>query len=79
MMRDDYNDSFALVAAGANCPMPYCGALTLAFRPKTTTAEMEEPWEFRCPRCGTEFSTSEDRLLFHSVQEEWLRGGIHSA
>jgi hypothetical protein len=78
-MRDDWEDSLALVAAGANCPVPHCGALTLAFRPKNTAVNITELWEFRCPRCGTEFITSEDKLLFHSVQEEWLRGGIHSA
>jgi transposase-like protein len=78
-MRDDWDDSIALVAAGANCPVPFCGALTLAYRPKTISGETPQQWEFKCPHCGTEFTPSDDQLLFQSVQEEWLRTGIHSA
>jgi len=78
-MRDDWDESISLVAAGANRPIPGCGALTLAYRPQASSGETPEAWEFQCPCCGAEFTTSDDQLLFQSVQEEWLRTGIHSA
>ena len=78
-MRDDWDESISLVAAGANCPISGCGALTLAYRPQASSGETPEAWEFQCPCCGAEFTTSDDQLLFQSVQEEWLRTGIHSA
>jgi hypothetical protein len=79
-MKDDWNEASDLLAAGTSCPMPDCGALTIAYRP--TDRDLRticEPWEFTCPRCGAEFTAHERDLLFQSVREEWLRSGIHSA
>lgn len=79
-MTEDWDQESDLVAAGTNCPMPDCGALTLTYRPKCWDAQTaDEPWEFKCPRCGVEFMAFENDLLFRSIRREWLRAGIYSA
>jgi len=78
-MKDHRTHDAHLLAAGSSCPMPECGALALAYRPAKEDSVAAGLWEFTCPRCGFEFAAFEEDLLFRSVQEEWLRAGIHSA
>lgn len=79
-MTDDWNEDSDLLAAGTSCPMPDCGVLTVTYRPECWDAETaDEPWEFKCPRCGVEFVAFENDLLFRSIRREWLRAGIYAA
>ena len=79
-MPCDREESDDLMAAGASCPMPDCGALTLAYRSSGNgERDNTEPWEFACPRCGIEFTVAECDLLFQSVPKDWLLAKVHGA
>ena len=69
-----------LLAAAASCPTEDCGAISLTYHlAEIAGPRSDDLWEFTCPRCGLEFLTPGDDLLFQSIREEWLRAGIHSA
>lgn len=80
-MLEDWDQSDEVVAAGSICPVSDCGALAISFRPPGATGrDNAKSWcEFTCPRCGTDFTTSEDELIFQSVPKEWLLARVHSA
>ncbi len=44
-----------------------------------TTRDHAESWEFTCPRCGLDFTVSEDELIFRSVPKDWLFTTVHFA
>jgi hypothetical protein len=72
-MSHDWDERDHEVAAGANCPMPDCGALAVSYRPSDgMAAEAAAPWEFTCPRCGIDFTVSDLDLVFHSVPKDCL-------
>jgi hypothetical protein len=76
-IRSNKKDVFA---AGTSCPMPDCGALTLAYRSIGDGGrDNAEPWEFTCPRCGVEFTVAKCDLLFQSVPRDWLLAKIQAA
>jgi hypothetical protein len=78
-MNGDLNLEDELLAAGTTCPLPDCDALIVAYRPAIGTEPVPNSlWEFRCPRCGVEFTRNDD-LLFQSIPEQWLLAGIHSS
>jgi len=71
-----------LRASGAICPMPECGALVVNYEPVNSFNVMvgaAAPRTFICPQCGSEFSASQDGLLFHSVPKEWLFASVSHA
>ena len=79
-MRDDWNDTADVLAAGAACPMPGCGEISFSYHSATLDRlGQNDPLEFKCSRCGFEFRTFDEDLLFHSVRREWLWAGNHSA
>lgn len=79
-MRDDWDELSAEVAAGAICPMPGCGAIGIAFRPKYSARNGHVgSWEFTCPRCQIDFMAPEQQFVFQSVPKEWLLAGIQTA
>ena len=60
VVPDDWEQQGEVIAAGTSCPMPDCGALTLACRSKGNGEhDNAEPWEFTCPHCGVEFTAAE--------------------
>jgi len=68
------------VAAGAICPVPDCGALTVAYRSADNPHRVDaEPWQFTCPRCEIDFTASEGDLIFQSVPKGWLVANAHGA
>jgi hypothetical protein len=79
-MIHDFADDNKLLAAGTNCPIPDCRALVVTYRPAN-----EEPgirsdlWIFICPRCGLEFVTPQEDLLFQSAEKSWFSSEIYSA
>lgn len=76
-MLHEWDESDDEVVAGATCPMSDCGALVLAYRPTDGRGRVKAaPWEFTCPRCGIDFTASEDRLIFQSVPKDWLCEGV---
>jgi hypothetical protein len=79
-MRNDWKDDADVLAAGATCPLPGCGELNFAYH--TTGPDGRSIYnglEFKCSRCGANFVTSDEDLLFHSIRREWLWAGNHSA
>jgi hypothetical protein len=79
-MLHDLEEFDDVVAAGAICPMPDCGALTLAYWSADDVGRDDaEPWEFTCPRCGFDFTVPEDELVFQSVPKDWLWAKVHAA
>ena len=67
------------VAAGANCPLPDCGAMVVSYRLSDSMGRDDaEPWEFTCPRCGIDFTVAEDELIFQSVPKEWLLAKVQA-
>jgi hypothetical protein len=79
-MTDDWRDECDVLAAGAICPMPGCEEINFTYHSATLRRlGMAYPLEFKCSRCGMEFTTIDDDLLFHSVRREWLWAGNHSA
>jgi hypothetical protein len=80
-MPDDRDEQDDVVAAGASCPIPDCGALAITYRPTEGVGRADsKPWEFTCPRCGIDFTVPEDELILQPVPKEWLvaRGASHS-
>ena len=79
-MSHDWDERDDEVAAGANCPMPHCGAMVVSYRPSDSIGrEQAEPWEFTCPRCGIDFTVSDADLIFQSVPKDWLLAKVHIA
>ena len=79
-MPDDWDEHDDVVAAGASCPVPDCGALAIAYRSMEDVGrDHSEPWEFTCPRCGTDFTVPEDELILQSVPKERLVARVHVA
>jgi len=79
-MPDDWERREDLIAARTSCPMPDCGALTLAYGSIGNGGRSNtEPWEFTCPRCGVEFTAAEFDLIFQSVPKDWLLAEVHAA
>ena len=79
-MSHDWDERDDEVAAGANCPMPDCGALAVSYKPSDeVTPEAAEPREFTCPRCGIDFTVSDANLIFHSERKNWLLANVHVA
>ncbi len=78
-MRHEWEERDDEVAAGAICPIPDCGAIGVAFRPKYIRGGYAEPWEFTCPRCGIDFTVPEHELVFQSVPRDWLLARVHAA
>jgi predicted RNA-binding Zn-ribbon protein involved in translation (DUF1610 family) len=68
-------------ATGAICPVPGCGALTIAYRSADSGMRSlpEEPCHFVCDQCGFEFLASGRDLLFQSVPRDWLLAQISHA
>jgi hypothetical protein len=71
------------LVAGASCPMPACGTITISYKsvacPDGEARTNFLGWEFACPRCGTEFVPSRDELIFQSVPKNWLLASISHA
>ena len=68
------------MAAGAICPQPNCGALTIAFHSADRIGQDEaEPWGFTCSCCGIEFTVLGSDLVLQSVGYRWPFGEIHAA
>ena len=80
-MLDDLDESDEVVATASICPLPECGALVISFRsPRRAGCGTSESWnEFACPRCGIDFSVSQDELIFQSVPKSWLLARIQAA
>jgi len=79
-MRDDWEQRVDEVAAGAICPIPECGGIGIAFRPKYAGRSGNvESWWFTCPNCGTDFTAPDHQLVFQSVPKDWLLAGIQAA
>ena len=80
-MLDNWDERDDVVAAGAICPVPDCGALVASYRPsKCTGPDSARLWcEFTCLRCGTDFSVPEDELIFQSVPKDWLLARVQAA
>ena len=69
-----------VVAAGAICPLPDCGALAIDYRSSDGMGrDHSEPREFMCPRCGINFAIPEEDLIFQSVPRKWLWARIKAA
>lgn len=78
-MPDDWEQKEEVIAAGTSCPMPDCGALTVAYRSTDgVRRDHSEHWEFTCPRCGIDFTVPEDELIFQSVPKDWLLASVHA-
>ncbi len=79
-MSHDWEDCDGELAAAAICPMPDCGALAVAYHPTQSFGGQDaEPWEFKCPRCGIEFSVPEDELVVQSLPKGWPFGKVRAA
>ena len=79
MTSHEWENHDGEVAAGAICPLPDCGALTVAYRSTDgVDRDHSEPREFTCPRCWIDFTVPEDEPL-QSVPKDSLLAGIHLA
>jgi hypothetical protein len=80
-MLGNWDECDEVVAAGAICPVPDCGALVVSYRPRDRTGldRANSCCEFRCPRCGIDFTVLEDELIFQSVPKEWLLARVQAA
>ena len=79
-MKSEWRNIDEFFAAGASCPMPDCGEVNFTYHIENENAEgIPGLWEFTCSRCGIQFTTVEEDLLFHSVRRDWLWAGNHSA
>ena len=76
LILHEWKEEVDLRAAGTTCPMPRCGALVIAYEPADSLNELGRKlsarWDFVCCECGTEFSASQEDLLFHAVPREWV-------
>ena len=79
-MSHDWDERDDEVAAGANCPVPDCGALAVCYRPSDgVLCDEGERYEFTCPRCGIDFTVSHANLILHSVPKDWLLAKVQVA
>ena len=79
-MSRDWDERNDALAAGANCPMPDCGALAISYEASDGKERGgAELWEFTCPRCSSEFTVPEGQLIFKSVPKEWLLSKVQVA
>jgi hypothetical protein len=76
-MPGDVEQRDNVVVAGSTCPVAECSSLVFAYRSQAAH-EHDEPWDFACPRCGTEFLVPKEDLLLHSVPLEWLLAKTHT-
>jgi hypothetical protein len=69
-----------MLAAGARCPMPGRGSVAVAFmlaeKRDNAGRERFRDWLFVCQRCEFGFRTNRENVLFQSVPESWLLGGV---
>lgn len=80
IMPHDWKGREDVVAAGTSCPMPNCGALTIAYRSADDLQyDDTAQWEFTCSRCGIEFTVPKDDLVFRSVPTQWLFANVEAA
>jgi hypothetical protein len=75
-MPGDVEQRDNVVVAGSTCPVAECSSLVFAYR-SHVNHDHGEPWDFTCPRCGTEFLVPKEDLLLHSVPLEWLLAKTH--
>jgi predicted RNA-binding Zn-ribbon protein involved in translation (DUF1610 family) len=68
-----------VVAAAASCPVPGCGALTIAYTESKGSRRPSRLRLFTCPRCGYEFVLPPNKLIFQSVPRDWLLAKISEA
>lgn len=79
-MTDKWTFTTGQFAAGSTCPTPTCSEINFAYHSADDEKERQrELWEFTCSRCGLEYVTFDEDLLFHSVRRGWLWAGNHSA
>ena len=80
-MLDNRDERDEVVAAESICPVPDCGALVISYRqPDRAGRDNAKSWvEFRCTRCGIDFTVPEDELIFQSVPKEWLLARVQAA
>jgi hypothetical protein len=79
-MRDDWGHDVDVLAAGATCPVAGCGEINFTYHASSADGpSICGGLDFKCSRCGADFITFDDDLLFHSVRREWLWAGNHSA
>jgi len=78
---DDWDERDEVVAEGSICPLPDCGALVISYGPPDRTGRINaKSWcEFRCSRCGIDFTVAKDELIFQSVPREWLLARVQTA
>lgn len=68
---------YDIVAAISICPLADCASLVIEYRAAGTIGSGHpEDWGFTCSRCGTEFTVTEDELIFRSVPKQWLSANI---
>jgi len=78
----DWKKEVDLRATGAACPMPKCGALVITYETANSLNAITGAAgtrDFVCSECGTEFSASQDDLLFQSVPRKWLFAEVSHA
>ena len=79
-MTNNWNLTGEPLAAGSTCPTPDCREINFAYHWAGGEKDpRRELWEFTCSRCGLEYATFDEDLLFHSVRREWLWAGNHAA
>jgi hypothetical protein len=54
-----------VIAACALCPNEDCGSVVISYR--TYGKRDSDPWDFKCSRCGTDFSAPQEEVGLHSV------------
>ena len=76
LAQSQWKEDVDLHAAGATCPMPGCGALSISYEASGSLGELRREltadWEFVCSECGTEFSAPKADLLFQAIPRDWL-------
>jgi hypothetical protein len=82
-MLQNWGRKEPVLAAGASCPIPGCASLAITYTLAAGTGHgsrrLGSDCVFICPRCGFEFVTIQDELLFHSVPTSWLLAGVSQA
>jgi predicted RNA-binding Zn-ribbon protein involved in translation (DUF1610 family) len=78
-VTDDLDTNPDVVAAGASCPVPGCGALSIAYSENSGSRRALRLRLFTCPRCGYEFALPPNKLIFQSVPRDWLLARISEA
>jgi predicted RNA-binding Zn-ribbon protein involved in translation (DUF1610 family) len=78
-MTDHSDLNSHVVAAAASCPVPGCGALSIAYSENSGSRRASRLRLFTCPRCGYEFVLPPNKLIFQSVPRDWLLARISEA